>query len=104
MTEHQQFIPSVQKQLARLKRYDEELSKVITDNFRINSPEDYPEIARQEIEGKNAQIELQKMLIDALEKINKELTDAQMEHEVKVGKLEDEVEKLKDEIDYWRGK
>ena len=97
MTE-QQFIPSVQKQLARLKRYDEELSKVITDNFHINSPEDYPEIARQEIEGKNALIEIQRMLIDALEKINKELTDAQMEHEVKVGKLEDEVEQLKKQL------
>ena len=58
----------------------------------------------EKIKGLEAEIKLQKMLIDVLEKNNKELTDAQMEHEVKVGKLEDEVEKLKDEVDYWRRK
>ena len=58
----------------------------------------------EKIKGLEAEIKLQKMLIDVLEKNNKELTDAQMEHQVKVGELEDEVEKLKDEVDYWRRK
>lgn len=57
----------------------------------------------EKIKGLEALIELQKMLIDALEKTNKELMDAQMEHQVKVGKLEDEVENLKYAVDYWRG-
>ena len=48
----------------------------------------------------NSQIEIQKMLIDALEKNNKELMDAQMEYQVKVGQLEHQIEKLKGEIDY----
>ena len=58
----------------------------------------------EKIKGLEAEIKLQKMLIDVLEKNNKELTDAQMEHQVKVGELEYQVEKLKDEVDYWRRK
>ena len=58
----------------------------------------------EKIKGLEAEIKLQKMLIDVLEKNNKELTDAQMEHQVKVGQLEYQVEKLKDEVDYWRRK
>ena len=83
MTKKQQFISSIQKQLAQIKLNDEEISK------EMNAVIDRQ---TEKIKGLEALTEIHKMLIDALEKNNKELMDAQMEHQVKVGQLEHQVE------------
>ena len=50
----------IQKELARLKRYDEEISKEMPLDFKDwweNSPEEYPLVARLVLEGRRKELE-----------------------------------------------
>jgi hypothetical protein len=60
---------SIQKELDRLRRYDEELSKVMPPDFKDwfeNSKEEYPEVAAWVIKNLREQLNLAYKMIDRL--------------------------------------
>lgn len=97
MTEDRQFIPSIQKELARLRRYDEEISKEMPKDYKDwweNSKEEYPLIARLSLEGRREQVEWCYDVIDKQTEKIKEL-------EEKIKDLKELVERLDWELQCW---
>ena len=97
MTEDRQFIPSIQKELARLRRYDEEISKEMPKDYKDwweNSKEEYPEVARLVLEGRRENLEWCYNVIDKQTEKIKEL-------EEKIKDLKELNERLDWELQCW---
>lgn len=87
----------IQKELARLQRYDEELSKEMPSDFKDwweNSKEEWPLIARLVLEDRRKNIELSYDIFDKQVQEFKELYEYTKELEEKIKELEEEKTRL----------
>ena len=69
--------PEIQSELNRLKRYDDELSSIMYEDFKDwwqNSQEEWPEVARLVIEQQREEIEMLYKQMEKLAEMNRRLT------------------------------
>jgi hypothetical protein len=88
-----------EKELARLKRYDDEISREMPLDFKDwweNSPEEYPLVTRLVLEGRRQEIELWCDVVDRQAVEIKELFEYSQ-------KLEQEIKELKEYKDRLEG-